>query len=413
VTIIQVFQAQFNRPPDSVEIRVLIDQHVSHYGQKGYPPKIEEERDAALLYDLVSEVYSYTTEQLEFVKLHALDFVKQAALKKAVLDSAKLIGTPNESHMLELVQKALLVGQNVNNFGLDYFGTARMRALKRYSTPREQNQIPFFIPKLDEAIGGVGYRRDGSGLPELLMFGSGPNVGKSRAIGHLVKIGAMLGLNGLVFSAEQSADLYAERLDMSIGLLDTPGLYSPDNFDYLCRRIEMVKKQGATVFIRKYPSRTATILQTLAVAKAMQNVLGCSPQFVAWDYTTEFTAEGNFERIESKFSEIVSAQKRASDELECAGIGAFQINREGMRAEMAELSQAAETLAVARVADIVIMMGQNEEEYKKEPPEMRWSIKKSRSAERELQVLLVDDRKRMFFSQHPDDGMEQESVEEK
>jgi hypothetical protein len=59
------------------------------------------------------------------------------------------------------------------------------------------------------------------------------------------------------------------------------------------------------------------------------------------------------------------------------------------------------------------MMGQNEEEYKKEPPEMRWSIKKSRSAERELQVLLVDDRKRMFFSQHPDDGMEQESVEEK
>ena len=232
------------------------------------------------------------------------------------------------------------------------------------------------------------------------MFGGGPNVGKSRAIAHLVKVAAALGLHGLVCSSEMAEDLYAERLDMSFSILDTPGLYNPDNFDHLQHRIEMFANQGAKLFIKKYPAGTATIRQTLALARLIENTLGIDLAFVAWDYTSEFKPEGNIEGRTDQVASIIRAQKMSCDELECAGIGAFQLNRAGMGQEMAGLQHAAEDITVARVADTIIVLAQTDEEYAKDPSEMRWCARKVRAQEKNQTVLLIDDRKRMRFLQH-------------
>ena len=396
-TVIQQFYEEYRRPPDKLELDIRLQEYLTRDDR--YKER-KEQTYTLCKYEL--EIYfQHGIPELEFVKDTALKYCQQKAAENAVMECAKLVNTDQAYRMPEIMQKALTVGQSMDSFGLDYFADRRARALRRYVTPREANRIPFLIPKFDEVIGGVGYRTDGSGIPELLMFGGGPNVGKSRAIAHMVKVAASFGLHGLVCSSEMAEDLYAERLDMSFALLDTPGLYNPDNYDHLQHRIEMFANQGAKLFIKKYPAGTTTIRQTLAMARLIENTLGIDLAFVAWDYTSEFKPEGNLDGRTDQVASIIRAQAMAKDELECAGIGAFQLNREGMGQEMANLKHAAEDITVARVADTVIILAQSEDEYKKDPSEMRWCARKVRAQERDQTVLLIDDRKRMRFIQHP------------
>jgi len=396
-SLIQDFYDQYKRPPDKLEMEIRLQEHLSR-------EELSQERasnEFALAKFEIDKYFQVALSEMEFVKDTALKYCQQAALKKAILECAGLVDTPKAFKMPDIIQKALAVGTNLDNFGLDYFEERRIRSMMRYSQPRESNRIPFFIPKFDDSIGGVGFRRDGSGTPELLMFGGGPNVGKSRAIAHMVKVGASLGHHGLVCSSEMAEDLYAERLDMSYSLLDTPGLYDPNNFDHIQRRLEFFANQGAKLFIKKYPAGSTTIRQTLALARLIENTLGIDLSFIAWDYTSEFKSEENYEKRNDAVASIIRAQKMACDELGCAGIGAFQLNRDGMRQEMAHLDNAAEDITVARVADTCIILAQTDEEYDKDPPEMRWCARKVRAADRNQTVLLIDDRKRMRFTQHP------------
>ena len=301
--------------------------------------------------------------------------------------------------MPRIMKEALAVGTKLTDFGIDYLEDRKKRALLRYNNPRESNRIPFFIPKFDDSIGGVGFRQNGVGIPELLMFGGATNKGKSRAIGHMAKNAMMLGYPGVIFSSEMSEDLYAERLDMSIGLLETKELYDPKNFDDLQRRLEFVANQGAKVFIKKFPAGSTTIRETLGICHLIESTLGLDLIWVAWDHTGEFRPENLKAERRDQMGEIIRSQKGACDELECAGIGAFHLNREGSRRESAQLEDAAEDITVARVSDIVIMLNQSEEEAESEIPEMRWVARKVRAAEKNQTVRVIDDRKRMNFIQ--------------
>lgn len=395
------YKAKYNQPPDKLALEVLIQEWIV----QSFNNEDRAAKEWALYKNEVDTFWIIGASELNFVRDNALKYVQVRACEQATLEAAKLIGTGREHEMPTILQKALAVGTNAMDFGMDYFATSRERATKRYSAPRELQRIPFFIPLLDDTLGGVGFRANGSGNPELLMFGGAANRGKSRALGHMAKVGAALGYNGIIFSAEQSEDLYAERLDMSIARLDTPGIYDPENFDYLQRRVEMVAKQGARLFIKKYPSRTTTIPQTVQLANLIRQTLGLDIHFIIWDYTGEFIAEGKHDKRSEAVGEIVAAQKRACDEIGCAGFGAFQLNREGMRAEAADLVHAAEDITPARVADTIIVLAQTDDEYNMDPPEMRWVVRKSRSSERNQFVRLVDERKRMCFTQHPDQAV--------
>lgn len=395
--LLKLFREKYNRPPDAVELEVLAQEYISQEntnderaGQEWQLHKHE-----------IAQYWKFGPSELEFVIDNAYKYIQVRAVERAIMTGAKLVGTPEVVKLPDMMQQALNVGTRMNSLGMDYFAERRARALKRYSTPRESNRIPFFIPKFDEAIGGVGYRARGSGIPELLMFAGGPNVGKSKAIAHMVKVAAILGKHVFVFSSEMAEDLYADRLDMGIGILDTPGIYDPNNFYHLQKRLDMFANQGARVFIKKFPAGTATIRETGALARVAEQTLGIDFSLLAWDYSGEFRAENIKAERREQLASIIRDQVRVKDEFECAGVGAFQLNREGMGAEMADLQHAAEDITPARVADMICVLAQTEEEYRKDPPEQRWCMRKVRSEEKNQEVLLIDDRKHMRMIQHP------------
>lgn len=400
--LIQAFKEHYLRPPDKIELEVIVHEYLA----QEFPEDKAAQEYALYKYE-IDRYFRYSLSELEFVKDNALKYAQQRACQEAVLASAKLIGSGEAYKMPDLLKKALAVGTELTDFGIDYFTEARQRALKRYNQPREATRIPFFVPKFDETVGGVGFRSDGSGIPELLMFGGGENKGKSRCVAHMAKVAISLGLNGIIFTSEMAEDLYAERMDMQLALLDTAGIYDPDNFDRLQRRIELFANQGAKFWIKKFPAGTATIRETLSICNLIESTIGIDLQWVAWDYTSEFRAENTRQERHHQVAEIIRAQKMACDELECAGIGAFQLNREGSEAEMARLTNAAEDITVARVADIIIMIAQTDDEYNMQPPEMRWMVRKNRAQEKNQLVRLIDRRDIMLFQQHPDEPVEE------
>lgn len=395
--VIQEFKEIYFRAPDKLEIEMACNQFLA----KEFPPD-KASREFSLYQQEIQVYFNYSYSELEYVKDTTLKFVQEKSCQIAVLKCAKLIGTERSHEMPQIMQEALLVGSKLTDFGIDYFAESRQRSMARYSNPRESNRIPFFIPKLDEIIGGVGFRQHGSGIPELLMFGGGANKGKSRAIGHMAKNAIFLGYPGIIFSSEMAQDLYAERMDMSIGILDTGELYDPRNFDELQRRLELCSNQGAKFFIKKFPAGSTTIPETLSMVHLMEATLGVDFLWVAWDHAMEFksTSKGD---TRDRLGTTVREHKTAVDELECAGFGAFHLNRAGDRAESATLNDMAEDITPARVADTIVIINQTEEEEQMEIPEMRWVARKVRSAEKNQTVKIVDDRKRMLFVQSSDE----------
>lgn len=394
--LISKYYEEYRRPPDKMELDIMVQDWIV----KAYPGD-QASKEFGFYRKEINELFDFPAFTLEFVKDQALKFCQTRALENAIRKCAKLLDTPEAYQMSAIMKEAEAVGTRMDSFGMDFFAERKTRALRRYLVPRETNRIPFFIPKFDQSIGGVGFRSMGCGIPELFMFGGGPNVGKSRCLGHMVKVATSLGYNGMVFSSEMSEDLYAERLDMGMGLLDTAGIYDPSNFDQLQRRLDFIAGQGARLFIKKYPAGTATIEDTCALARMVETVLGIDLHFMVWDYSGEFRARNLKAERKDQLAEIIRAQKTAVDEFECAGLGAFQLNREGMAHEMARLDHAAEDITPARVADGICVIAQTDEEYAMQPPQMRWCFRKVRAQERNQHCLLIDDRAHMRFLQHP------------
>src|SRR6266853_2077797 len=180
--LIKGFKDQYFRPPDQLELEILCNEHIA----KEYPQDKAIREFVQYKQEIVT-YFQYTYSELEFVKDTALKFVLEKSCQLGVLKCAKLIGTERAHEMPGILKDALAVGTKLTDFGIDFFAERKARALKRYATPRESNRIPFFIPKFDDSIGGVGFRQHGNGIPELLMFGGATNKGKSRAIGHMAK----------------------------------------------------------------------------------------------------------------------------------------------------------------------------------------------------------------------------------
>lgn len=360
----------------------------------------------------IKSLFEIPQELIKDAQQYAVQFAKREAFKQALMQSAKSVNEPTGVEQAQkYLQEAAQVGLDMNDFGINYFKEARERNYNRLVQPYETMRIPFLIPKLDALIGGTGYKRHG-GIPEMCIFLAPTNRGKSRALGHCAKVGVSLGLNVMIFSAEMAGELYAERLDMSLGGLTTPELYNPENAKKLERRLDMYQQQGGQLYIKKYPSRQVTVAQTTALLHHMQMAADFKPDLIIYDYIDEFAPPGKStgERRHD-LSAISSAMRAVADEFGAAVCTATQANREALTRDTVDLSHIAEDIGKANIADIIISMSQTDTEEKKDPPEQRWVVCKNRSGSKGHVVRVTDDASRMRFTQHPEEIVDSSSLE--
>ncbi len=401
------FSEKYRRQPDIIELDQVIAEKLQSTVHNA-----QLRQDTLALYRAeLQPIYEQPRELMVPAQAHAVEFSRQSAFKAAIKSVA--LGDMDDEFGIAKAQKRLqeaaMIGVNLNDFGINYFQNLPDRVRLRLSQPPESMRIPFLLPKLDAMLGGVGYRQNG-GIPEMLIFLGPPNRGKSRALCHMAKVGLGIGKSVMIFSAEMSAELYAERLDMSIGTMTTRELYDFGNVARLERRVRWFEGQRGRLYIKKYPSRTATIQQTVALLHQMRMSLDFTPDLVIYDYIDEFRSLESSGERRHDLSSITSAMRAVADEFGCAVATATQGNRLSLEKEVVDLQDIAEDIGKANIADIIISLCQTKEEEEKPVPEMRWMVCKNRSGPRGQIIRLVDDTMRMCFSQHPEEMMEENMI---
>jgi replicative DNA helicase len=400
------FAEKYRRVPDMIELEQTITEKL-----RGTIHNDTLLQETIGLYRVeLKNLFDLPRELMMPAQEHAIDFARQAAFKSALREGALHIEDEQGLEKAQkCLQKAAMVGVNLNDFGINYFRNLPERVNLRLSQPPEAMRIPFLIPKLDAFLGGVGYRQNG-GIPEMLIFLGPPNRGKSRALCHMAKVGLGIGKNVMIFSAEMSAELYAERLDMSIGAMTTRELYDFANVSKLERRVKWFQGQRGELYIRKYPSRSVTVPQTVSLLHQMRMSLDFRPDLVIYDYIDEFKSVESSGERRHDLSEISSAMRAVADEFGCAVATATQGNRLSLEKEVVDLQDIAEDIGKANIADLIVSLCQTKEESEKEVPEMRWMVCKNRSGSKGQIVRLRDDTMRMCFSQHPEEMLEEHMI---
>jgi hypothetical protein len=210
-----------NESFDYAPLKVLATEYVGYYTKYKEFPSIE------LLKMVVSDNYSEPNDlllrtqsvailekiekgedisDLSWVKERAFEFCKQQNLKKALRESAELVGTDNYEKVIDIMKNAIAAGLP-NSTGHDYWEDFDARYSETY-----RNCVSTGLWKLDEKK----IMNGGLGEGEIGVVVAPSGVGKSHILVHLGASAMLQKKNVIYYTLELSERLVGIRFDSHI-----------------------------------------------------------------------------------------------------------------------------------------------------------------------------------------------------
>ena len=150
----------------------------------------------------------------QFIKDNAIDFCRKQVLKKAMMQSVKLIKTSSFDEIQSVIQNALKLGTD-NNFGHDYLKDFEERFIIKSRNPCSTGQL-----RIDEICkGGLGKR-------ELGVVIAPTGAGKSMALVSLGTAALRDGKTVVHYTLELAETVVGSRYDSCITGIPLGDLYS-------------------------------------------------------------------------------------------------------------------------------------------------------------------------------------------
>ena len=292
-------------------------------------------------------------EDEEVVRDLVIDFVKCKSAYFTVMESIDQIErTKDVGNIIEKFQKINTISFD-QDLGLNYFQDLDkhwefiMNPMARISSGFKQ---------LDYATNG-GFYRDGRCL---IVFMGQPGIGKSLILSNLAVNFLTFGLKVAIISLEMCQDVYAQRVDAHLSLLNVNQL---QHFSEIAKgKILDFKKVHHTsnLFIKEYPPETINTNMIRAYVEKLIRY-GMKPDIVLVDYINLLLPcisgrDSMYERIGT-----VSRELRAlSYILGCPICSATQVNRSGFDTSDVTLANVSESAGIAQTADFVCALFQQE-----------------------------------------------------
>lgn len=240
--------------------------------------------DRESVLNLTEELYSNKVNNLDYIQDRVVDFGQRQALRAAIMKIVTLFqsgkGDVHEKAR-KILDEALTVGLSTSDMGLDlYPSLINLPSLAAKSPSGKGKKVPTMIPTLDKMTHG------GPGRGEVWVVVGLPGRGKST---FLVNIGAAGLKNGFCVVHFTIGDLneidvgvrYAARLTMS----STYDVVSGSEA-YL-RKASKVSRYNPHLFIKYYPSATATMDHLRAYVSRIKSLHEVSPAIIIIDYPEE------------------------------------------------------------------------------------------------------------------------------
>lgn len=319
------------------------------------------EEEVEGLRNLIEEVEALdfdSTDGYEFLLEQSNDYLKEKALKSAIIDSVDEVEDPDRrAGIRDRIESALIKDLKID-LGLHYFEQLAERLTRIFTA--SENRVPTFYPIFDEFIN--------NGFPPftLNILTAKIHGGKSNTMANFAARQAMNGLNPVIISLEMGEDAFAQRFDGIYSMMDINRMYlsRPSKRRLMDKLREIKATEGrGEVFIKQFPTGDASVLDFKIYLRELI-MRDIKPHILYVDYInlmkTAYKVENN---MYSTVKRVAEELRALSFEFEIPVVSVSQLNREGTFVNFVELdfNYIAESLGVPATADFMAILGTDED----------------------------------------------------
>jgi hypothetical protein len=400
VTISSVFQDNYFEDLTIRSVFTLLKGHVQKYDNIMPRSGVISEIGTDEVKNLFKEIDALdfnVTKNYEWVFDETNKYLKERAIKCAILDSVELIEKKEAyAQISSLIEDALIRDLRID-LGINYFDTLneRIRRILENSTIR----VPTYYPEFDEYING--------GFPPytLSVFVSRIHGWKSATLANFTARQVMHGHNVLLLTMEMAEDAFAQRFDAIFTKLDINKMYNVKTETLkMIQGLKAVKETPGRgqLWIKQFPTGEATVLDFKRYVRELK-MRGVIPSIILVDYINLMkSAEDVGTELYSKVKKISEELRALSFVFDCPVITVSQLNRPGSVVAFDELDfvYICESMGLPATADFMMIYGEDEDKMVYES-ELNYIIIKNRlgGRVREQNKFYYDSRSLKMYDQ--------------
>lgn len=321
--------------------------------------------------DTILDMFELELNDAEYVKENMIQFGKQSALQRAILESVDDMekGDTDYAKIEERISNAIQVGEGIDDLGTSYFDGIEQRVAQYEKRTDGVRRVKTGMVGLDKVMKG------GLGDGELGVVIAPPNRGKSFM---LINIGAGAlteGYNVVHYTLEMPEEQVAKRYDQR--MLNKDFNYMVDNSNKVLAALKnMQKVNKGDLIIKRFQARTCSINSIRAHLTKLAIQKNFRPDLIVIDYGDLVQPLRKYSDKRFELESVYLDMRDLGIEYGCPVWTASQANRGSMSKKIITMEDLAEAFNKANIADFMGAICQTVEE--KEDGIMRFYIAKQR-----------------------------------
>lgn len=333
---------------------------------------------------LLTDLVGYELENSEYLNDLVVEFGKKQALTEAVMEGADIIEKGGDyGKIKEEIENALLVGENLDDLGVDYWETCEERT-KKYTENDVIQRITTGSACFDGVLNG------GLGKSELGVIIAPPGRGKTTFLQNLAMAASEAGFNVAYYFFENNENQISRNFDIRV--LERPFDYLKENHSKVLKSLlnhKKFKKPGKLI-VKKYKVDEATTNTIRGHLKRLELIKEFVPDMILVDYGTLMKPTRMFKEKRDNYEQVFKDLRALCDDFDVALWTAAQTNRGGFGKKVVTSEDLAECFAIINIADVATCLCQTVREQADHI--IRYYLAKIRDQADHYQLVGTDNR---------------------
>ena len=329
ITMLLEYRDKYRKHPSYETMATIITSEVGKYTEA-------LKKQITLFFSKV--INNSEIESSEFIKDHAIDFCRKQVLKKAMIQSVKLLKSSSFEEIQKVIEDAMKLGTNVD-FGHDW----HMDIDERYRI-KSRNPITTGWARFDEITQG------GFGEQELGVVIAPTGAGKSMVLVHVGATALKEGKTVVYYTLELAETVVGQRFDSCITDIKLNDLLK--NKHNVSNKLEEI---DGHLIIKEYPSKSAST-QTIRSHVERLKKRGIKPDMIIVDYADLLKPVKSQGEKRHELESIYEELRGIAQQEKCTVVTASQTNRGGLNAEVITMESISEAFSKCFVADFIFSL---------------------------------------------------------
>lgn len=355
---IQVYIKKYNVTPNYETLKSLIS-----YKEQN----LQQEQLLALI-DIIS---NFKLNNTQYVKDISLDFCRKQSLKKGLIKAAKAWEMEDYDNIAVIISDSLKMGQPKDS-GHNYLTELDKRLVIEKRAPITT------MEGLNNIIGG------GLSGGELGILLAPTGGGKSMGLVKFASNAMLEGKKVVYYSLEMKEEKIGHRFDAALN--NIPLKYVTEYSDKIRETSLYLSNKGAELFIKEFPTGTATVNTIKSHLQSLERDYGVKPDVVFVDYADIMKSTSDYSERRYNLTSIYESLRALAMEMNVPMWTATQANREAINSPKFDLKVISESLGKAQTADVILGIGRTEED--KADRKAKMMILKNRNGEDGFSINL-------------------------